>query len=128
MAKKILKSTHTGYKAVEEISNINFNDLYKDFIKMILVTGRNLTDDVRYNVPEFNYKENTQEYLLRCLSLAEMLDILIDTPSFTDTFINYSICEKTNAIPYIFQYKKWQTMPESIVLKGTNTNTFYTLF
>ena len=126
--KKIIKSAHTGYKAVEEASNMNFNDLYKDFIKMILVTGRNVTDDARYNVPEFNYKENTQEYLSSYISLAEMLDIFIDTPPFTDIFTTYSGYEKTNAVPYTFQYKKWQTMPESIVLKGTNTTTFYTLF
>ncbi len=61
---------------------------------MILVTGRNLTDDVIYNVSEFNYKENTQKYLLSCISLAEMLDI------FTDTFITYSGYEKTNAVSY----------------------------
>lgn len=126
--KKIIKSTHTGYKAIEEASNMNFNDLYKDFIKMILVTGRNVTDDARYNVPEFNNKENTQEYLSSYISLAEMLDIFIDTPPFTDTFTTYSGYEKTNAVPYTFQYKKWQTMPESILLKGTNTTTFYTLF
>lgn len=126
--KKIIKSTHTGYKAIEEASNMNFNDLYKDFIKMILVTGRNVTDDARYNVPEFNNKENTQEYLSSYISLAEMLDIFIDTPPFTDIFTTYSGYEKTNAVPYTFQYKKWQTMPESILLKGTNTTTFYTLF
>ena len=126
--KKIIKSAHTGYKAIEEASNMNFNDLYKDFIKMILVTGRNVTDDARYNVPEFNYKENTQEYLSSYISLAEMLDIFIDTPPFTDTFTTYSGYEKTNAVPYTFQYKKWQTIPENILLKGTNTTTFYTLF
>lgn len=126
--KKIIKSAHTGYKAVEEASNMNFNDLYKDFIKMILVTGRNVTEDARYNVPEFNYKENTQEYLSSYISLAEMLDIFIDTPPFTDTFTTYSGYEKTNAVPYTFQYKKWQTIPENILLKGTNTTTFYTLF
>lgn len=126
--KKIIKSAHTGYKAIEEASNMNFNDLYKDFIKMILVTGRNVTEDARYNVPEFNYKENTQEYLSSYISLAEMLDIFIDTPPFTDTFTTYSGYEKTNAVPYTFQYKKWQTIPENILLKGTNTTTFYTLF
>lgn len=126
--KKIIKSAYTGYKAIEEASNMNFNDLYKDFIKMILVTGRNVTEDARYNVPEFNYKENTQEYLSSYISLAEMLDIFIETPPFTDTFTTYSGYEKTNAVPYTFQYKKWQTIPENILLKGTNTTTFYTLF
>lgn len=100
MAKKIIKSTHTGYKAVEETSDINFNDLYKNFIKMILATGRNLTDDVRYNMPEFNYKEDIQEYLLSCINLAEILDIFIDTLSFKDTFVTYSDYEVTNAVPY----------------------------
>ncbi len=67
---------------------------------MILVTGRNLTDDVRYNMPEFNYKEDIQEYLLSCINLAEMLDIFIDTLSFKDTFVTYSDYEATNAVPY----------------------------
>ena len=75
-----------------------------------------------------NNKENTQEYLSSYISLAEMLDIFINTAPFTDIYTTYSGYEKTNAVPYTFQYKKWQTMPDNIVLKGTNTTTFYTLF
>ena len=89
---------------------------------MILVTGRNLTDDVIYNVSEFNYKENTQKYLLSCISLAECLIFL------QILLLLIQAMKKQMLYLITFQYKKWQTMPESIVLKGTNTNTFYTLF
>lgn len=125
---KLIKSKYTGYQAVEEASGMNFNDLYKDFLKMILVTGRNVTDDPIYNVPEFNYKENTKEYLSSYISLAEMFDIFINTQPFTDVFTTYTGYTKQNAVPYTFQYKKWLTTPENLTLQGTSTTVFYSQF
>lgn len=125
---KLINSQYLGYQAVEEASGMNFNDLYKDFLKMILVTGRNVTDDPIYNVPEFNNKENTQEYLSSYISLAEMLDIFIDTPPFTDIYTTYTGYVKQNAVPYTFQYKKWLTTPDNLTLQGTNTTVFYSQF
>lgn len=125
---KLINSQYIGYQAVEEAAGVNFNDLYKDFLKMILVTGRNVTDDPIYNVPEFNNKENTQEYLSSYISLAEMLDIFIDTPPFTDIYTTYTGYVKQNAAPYTFQYKKWLTTPDNLTLQGTNTTVFYSQF
>ena len=125
---KLINSQYIGYQAVEEAAGMNFNDLYKDFLKMILVTGRNVTDDPIYNVPEFNNKENTQEYLSSYISLAEMLDIFIDTPPFTDIYTTYTGYVKQNAAPYTFQYKKWLTTPDNLTLQGTNTTVFYSQF
>ncbi|MDY5050155.1 MAG: hypothetical protein SPF17_01945 [Candidatus Mucispirillum faecigallinarum] len=125
---KLINSQYLGYQAVEEASGMNFNNLYKDFLKMILVTGRNVTDDPIYNVPEFNNKENTQEYLSSYISLAEMLDIFIDTPPFTDIYTTYTGYVKQNAVPYTFQYKKWLTTPDNLTLQGTNTTVFYSQF
>ena len=125
---KLINSPYTDYRAIEAGSGMAFNDLYKDFLKMVLVTGRNVTTDARYNVDEFNHKEGTAEYEKSYISLAEMMDIFITTPPFDETFTTTYGYDAKNVPPYTFQYKKWLTMPETIKLQGTYTNTFYTLF
>lgn len=126
--KKLINSPYTDYRAIEAGSGMAFNDLYKDFLKMVLVTGRNVTTDSRYNVDEFNHKEGTAEYEKSYISLAEMMDIFIATPPFTENFTTTYGYDAKNVPPYTFQYKKWNSRPENIILKGTNTTTFYTLF
>ena len=126
--KKLINSPYTDYRAYEAGSGMAFNDLYKDFLKMVLVTGRNVTTDTRYNVNEFNHKEGSAEYEKSYISLAEMMDIFIATPPFDETFTTTYGYDAKNVPPYTFQYKKWLTMPETIKLQGTYTNTFYTLF
>ncbi len=126
--KKLINSPYTDYRAIEAGSGMAFNDLYKDFLKMMLVTGRNVTTDTRYNVDEFNNKEGTPEYEKSYISLAEMMDIFIATPPFDETFTTTYGYDAKNVPPYTFQYKKWLTMPETITLQGTNTTTFYSLF
>lgn len=125
---KLINSPYTDYRAFEAGSGMAFNDLYKDFLKMVLVTGRNVTTDARYNVDEFNHKEGTAEYEKSYISLAEMMDIFIATPPFDETFTTTNGYVAKNVPPYTFQYKKWLSMPETINLQGTYTNTFYTLF
>ena len=125
---KLINSPYTDYRAFEAGSGMAFNDLYKDFLKMVLVTGRNVTTDTRYNVNEFNHKEGSAEYEKSYISLAEMMDIFIATPPFDETFTTTYGYDAKNVPPYTFQYKKWLTMPETIKLQGTYTNTFYTLF
>ena len=125
---KLINSPYTDYRAIEAGSGMVFNDLYKDFLKMVLVTGRNVTTDARYNVDEFNHKEGSAEYEKSYISLAEMMDIFIATPPFDETFTTTHGYDAKNVPPYTFQYKKWLSMPENITLKGTNTTTFYTLF
>lgn len=126
--KKLINSPYTDYRAYEAGSGMAFNDLYKDFLKMVLVTSRNVTTDTRYNVDEFNNKEGSAEYEKSYISLAEMMDIFIATPPFDETFTTTHGYDAKNVPPYTFQYKKWLSMPENITLKGTNTTTFYTLF
>lgn len=77
---------------------------------MVLVTGRNVTTDARYNVDEFNHKEGSAEYEKSYISLAEMMDIFITTPPFDETFTTTYGYDAKNVPPYTFQYKKWLTM------------------
>lgn len=125
---KLINSQYTDYRAFEEGSGMAFNDLYKDFLKMMLVTGRNITTDSRYNVPEFNYKSGTTEYAKSYISLAEMIDFMISAPATTSNYTTDNGYSATNVQPYTFQYKKWATKPSYIHHEGTNTTLYYSLF
>lgn len=126
--KKLIQSPYTDYRAFESGSGIAFNELYKDFLKMMLVTGRNITTDTRYNVDEFNYKIGTTGYVQSYISLADLLDSLSSGITNSGSFITNNGYNATNVPAYTFQYKKWSTKPTAIHLQGTNTTTFYSLF
>lgn len=103
--KKLITSPYTDYRAFEAGSGMAFNDLYKDFLKMVLVTGRNVTTDSRYNVDEFNHKEGTTEYEKSYISLAEMMDIFIATPHFTENFTTTYGYDAKNVPHILFSIK-----------------------
>lgn len=126
--KKLITSPFIDYRAFESGSGMAFNDLYKDFLKMLLVTGRNVTDDTRYNVEEFNYKSNTAEYMKSYISIPDLFDRLTLVQSSSNNFLTDNGYTSNNVQPYTFQYKKWKYKPAYMELQGTNISTFYSLF
>lgn len=126
--KRLISSPYTDYRAFEAGSGMAFNELYKDFLKMMLVTGRNITTDTRYNVDEFNHKAGTAGYLQSYISIADLLDSLSSSATNNNSYTTNNGYNATNVPPYTFQYKKWSTKPSAIHLQGTNTTTFYSLF
>lgn len=72
--KKLYNSKKTNIDAIEEATGVEFNELFKDFATMILVTGRNITTDPRYNIPAFNHKFGTAEYKKNGFNLADAID------------------------------------------------------
>lgn len=118
--KSLYASQHTGIKAVEEATNMDFNELYLDFIKMIFVTGRNITTDPKYNIEEFNHAAGTVGYARNGFNLAALIDetysSLYNYNSDNKYFSSFSHSNELEM--YGFQITKWNGIIDSITLSG----------
>lgn len=118
--KKIYKSKETGVKAVEEAVSMDFNILFNDFIKMLLITGRNITDDKRYNILSFNYIQGSEEYNKNGFNLAELIDEVYSENSGKNSFITSAGYKNKELEIYSFFLTKWNGTFNQIELQGNN--------
>lgn len=105
--KKIYASQYKGVKAVEEATGMDFNELFLDFTKMILLTGRNVTTDTRYNIEEFNYPEGSEGYNRTGFNLASIIDEVYSYAGMNGSFITSSGYNNKSLSMYGFVITKW---------------------
>ena len=118
--KKIYTSQYTDIRAVEEAVNMDFNELFLDFTKMILVTGRNVTTDTRYNIEEFNYPEGSQGYNRNGFNLAALIDEVYSLYSRNNYFITSTGYNNKSLEMYGFTITKWAGNIDNITLSSSS--------
>ncbi|MDT3694669.1 MAG: hypothetical protein ROM03_09665, partial [Mucispirillum sp.] len=118
--KKIYTSQYTDIRAVEEAVNMDFNELFLDFIKMILVTGRNVTTDTRYNIEEFNYPEGSEGYNRNGFNLASVIDEVYSLYSRNNYFITSTGYNNKSLEMCGFTITKWNGNIDNITLSSSS--------
>lgn len=118
--KKLYSSQYSGIKAVEEAVNMDFNELFLDFTKMILVTGRGITEDTRYNIEEFNYPAGSEGYNRNGFNLAALIDEVYSLYSYNNNFITSIGYNNKSLGMYGFVLTKWAGNIDNITLSGSN--------
>lgn len=118
--KKLYASQYSGIKAVEEAVNMDFNELFLDFTKMILVTGRNVTTDTRYNIEEFNYPEGSEGYNRNGFNLASVIDEVYSLYSRNNYFITSTGYNNKSLEMYGFTITKWSGNIDNITLSSSS--------
>lgn len=112
--KGIYADRNTGVNAVAASAGVyDFNELFKDFVYMILVTGRGITDDPRYNISNFNLDKNNHAYAEQGFNLAEIADkVWLDVYDTGTDEKRYGeagkIFRSLNMKPYSFNMIKWR--------------------
>ena len=127
--KEIYSSSQTGTASVEEAVGVDFNTLFEDFVKMILLTGRNVTTDPRYDIPAFNYTEGTAGYAENGFCLYQLIDDIYGTFGFSQTIDlrrSYGM-NVENMKNYSFYLFKWSNRPVTLFqFDATDTVNFET--
>lgn len=127
--KKIYSSSQTGTASVEEAVGDDFNTLFEDFVKMILLTGRNVTTDSRYDIPAFNYPKGTAGYAENGFCLYQLIDDIYGTFGFSlsiDLRRSYGM-NVENMENYSFYLFKWSNRPVTLFqFNATDTVNFET--
>ena len=118
--KKLYTSQYTDIRAVEEAVNMDFNELFLDFTKMILVTGRNVTTDTRYNIEEFNYPEGSEGYNRNGFNLAALIDEVYSLYSRNNYFITSTGYNNKSLEMYGFTITKWNGNIDNITLSSSS--------
>lgn len=118
--KKLYTSQYTDIRAVEEAVNMDFNELFLDFTKMILVTGRNVTTDTRYNIEEFNYPEGSEGYNRNGFNLASVIDEVYSLYSRNNYFITSTGYNNKSLEMYGFTITKWNGNIDNITLSSSS--------
>ena len=116
--KKIYQSKETGVKAVEEAVNMDFNSLFQDFIKMLFITGRNISDDKRYNIASFNHIYGSEEYNKNGFNIADIIDEVYSENSNRNSFITSTGYNNKGIEVYSFFITKWNGIFSQIALEG----------
>lgn len=127
--KKLYNSPQTGTASVEEAVGADFNTLFEDFVRMILLTGRGVTDDSRYNIPAFNHAEGTADYAENGFCLYQLIDDIYGTFGFSlsiDLRRSYGM-NVENMKNYSFYLFKWSNRPVTLFqFDATDTVNFET--
>ena len=118
--KKLYASQYSGIKAVEEAVNMDFNELFLDFTKMILLTGRNVTTDTRYNIEEFNYPEGSEGYNRNGFNLAALIDEVYSSYGDDSNFITSIGYNNKSLGMYGFALTKWSGNIDNITLSSSS--------
>ena len=118
--KKIYTSQYTDIRAVEEAVNMGFNELFLDFTKMILLTGRNVTTDTRYNIEEFNYPEGSEGYNRNGFNLAALIDEVYSLYGDDSNFITSIGYNNKSLEMYGFALTKWNGNIDNITLSSSS--------
>ena len=127
--KKLYNSPQTGTASVEEAIGVDFNTLFEDFVRMILLTGRGVTDDSRYNISAFNHAEGTAGYGENGFCLYRLIDtvyVAYGFPQTVDLRRSYGM-EVQNMKNYSFYLFKWSNRPVTLFqFDATDTVNFET--
>lgn len=127
--KKLYNSPQTGTASVEEAVGADFNTLFEDFVRMILLTGRGVTDDSRYNISAFNHAEGTAGYGENGFCLSRLIDTVYAAHGFSQTVDlrrSYGM-EVKNMKNYSFYLFKWINRSVTLLqISGTDTVNFET--
>lgn len=127
--KKLYNSSQTGTVSVEEAVGVDFNTLFEDFVKMILLTGRNVTTDSRYDIPAFNYPKGTAGYAENGFCLYQLIDDIYGTFGFSlsiDLRRSYGM-NVENMKNYSFYLFRWSNRPVTLFqFNATDTVNFET--
>lgn len=118
--KTIYNSTETGIKAVEEVSGKDFNEVFLDFTKMILITGRGITNDLKYNVLDFNHITGTEEYNKNGFNLSNIIDEVYSKNSNKNSYITSNGYRSKELSIYSFFITKWTGNINNLILEGNN--------
>ena len=118
--KKLYASQYSGIKAVEEAVNMDFNELFLDFTKMILLTGRNVTTDTRYNIEEFNYPEGSEGYNRNGFNLAALIDEVYSLYGDDSNLITSIGYNNKSLGMYGFALTKWSGNIDNITLSSSS--------
>ena len=118
--KKLYTSQYTDIRAVEEAVNMDFNELFLDFTKMILVTGRNVTTDTRYNIEEFNYPEGSEGYNRNGFNLAALIDEVYSLYGDDSNLITSIGYNNKSLGMYGFTITKWNGNIDNITLSSSS--------
>lgn len=128
--RRLINSPYSDVRAVEYGARMNFNDLFRDFVYSMLVTGRNITTDPRYEIPEFNYAQDSANYSKSSLNIKEIFNNAIS--SYTNdnynpllTTIGYSL---RNIKPYVFNLKRWKNYVQTITVNSTDNTSVSTYY
>lgn len=87
---------------------------------MILITGRNITDDSRYNVLDFNYVEGTEEYNKNGFNLSNIIDEVYSKNSNKNSYITSNGYRSKELSIYSFFITKWTGNINNLILEGNN--------
>ena len=127
--KKLYNSPQTGTASVEEAVGADFNTLFEDFVRMILLTGRNVTTDSRYDIPAFNYPKGSAGYAENGFCLYQLIDDIYGTFGFSlsiDLRRSYGM-NVENMKNYSFYLFKWSNRPVTLFqFNATDTVNFET--
>ena len=125
VVKKIYASNKDGTQMIEDATGMDFDELYTDFITMILVTGRGITTDKRYNIEEFNGMQGSEIYNRNGFNLSQIIDERYSYNAANPLFITNT--GNTRELPlYGFQITKWSSQPQTLNLQGdTKTKGMY---
>lgn len=99
---------------------MDFNELFLDFTKMILLTGRGVTIDTRYNIEEFNYPEGSEGYNRNGFNLAALIDEVYSLYGDDSNFITSIGYNNKSLGMYGFALTKWSGNIDNITLSGSN--------
>lgn len=125
IVKKIYASNKDGTQMIEEVTGMDFDELFLDFTKMILVTGRGITTDKRYNIDEFNGVQGSEIYNRNGFNLSELIDEVYSINLSNPLFITNTGNTKELSL-YGFQITRWSSPVDTINFTGTNgVNGFY---
>lgn len=105
--KQLYTSKNLGVRAIENITKMNFNRFYANFLTMIITTGRGLTTDTRYNVVEFNRLEGTDEYKKCGFNLSVLIDEVFSEKIFDNYFYTSKGFDDYKLYPYSIALTRW---------------------
>lgn len=126
--KRIYNSQKVGIDLINETAypgtNITMQDIYRDFVIAMLVSGRGITNNPRYNVVQFNHSSNAttndEKYWYRKngFNLSEIIDEVYKS-DFDSSFTNGLINNKNKSLSltldiYSFQLTRWTNRPLNI--------------
>lgn len=125
VVKKIYASNRDGTQMIEDATGMDFDELYTDFITMILVTGRGITTDKRYNIEEFNGMQGSEIYNRNGFNLSQLIDEVYSYNASNQLFITNTGNTRELSL-YGFQITKWSSQPQTLTLQGdTKTKGIY---
>ena len=144
--KRLYDSEDIGIKAIYNSARPNarlkFDPIFQEFIISLLLSGRGITENPRYDVVQFNHSSKATSsdelywYKKNGFNLAEVIDEVYDEDSknslSTGNLINNKDKELTLTLKnYSFQLTRWHKTPENLIMNyedNPNNDPFWAYF